>query len=143
MLKPVEQESEETSSASEENGQTEWSGIPETPEVDHEAEYIDEDRYTTVTVEAMDFSRDGLHKAEEQAERDADSSDGDKPEAVKISPTKRQGKRNWTKEKPEKEGRTPKKKRKKFRYENKTERKLTRIKENSKNSRQAKARRSG
>ena len=112
-------------------------------EVDHEAQYVDEDRYTTVTVEAMDLSKDGLHKAENEAEDDLDRSKNVKPEGAPISPSQRRGKRTWTKEKPEKEGHVSKRKRKKFRYENKAARKMTRIKEKSKNGRQATARRSG
>lgn len=142
-MKPIEQESEGASSASEDDGHTEWSGIPEPPEVDHEAEYIDEDRYTTVTVEAMDLSRDRMREVKKEAEQDVDGSDGREPKGTKSPPIEKQVKRSWTKERPEKEVRTPKKKRKKFRYENKTERKLSRIKEKSKNSKQAKARRSG
>ena len=114
----------------------------EPPEIDHEAEYIDEDRYTTVIVEALDLSRKGLHKAEKEAEEHSDSSKDGKADAANCSLKQRQGKRKWTKEKPGKEGQASKRKRKKFRYENKTERKLTRLKEKSKNSRQAKVRRS-
>lgn len=111
-------------------------------EIDHEAEYIDEDRYTTVTIEAMDLSKDGLHKAEAEAERTCDNAMEGNVAVTKTSPRQKRGKRIWTKEKPEKEGQALKKKRKKFRYENKAERKMTRIKEKSKNSRQAQARRS-
>lgn len=110
--------------------------------MDHEAEYVDEDRYTTVTVEAMDLSKDGLHKQEE-TQADLDSSEERQLDGATRTNDPKQGKRIWTKDKPEKDARRPKKKRKKFRYENKAERKLTRIKEKSKNSRQAKARRSG
>lgn len=113
----------------------------EPPEIDHEAEYIDEDRYTTVTVEAMDLSRNGLHKVEEAEEHSDKSKDG-MADAVECSIEQRQGKRKWTKEKPRKESQASKRKRKKFRYENRTERKMTRLKEKSKNSRQAKVRRS-
>jgi ribosomal RNA-processing protein 17 len=134
---------EEESSASESNNEQEWDGIPEPPEVDHEAEYVDEDRYTTVTVEAMDLSQGGLRKAEKEAEKDSHKSEGEMPEIAKPSPSQKKGKRIWTKHKPEREGQASKKKRKKFRYENKAERKMTRIKEKSRNSRQAQARRSG
>lgn len=41
----------------------EWEGIEEPPAVDYEAEYIDEDKYTTVTVEEIDSSREGLRKS--------------------------------------------------------------------------------
>jgi ribosomal RNA-processing protein 17 len=151
LIKPIEPVLEEESSASESNNEQEWDGIPEPPEVDHEAEYIEEDLYTTVTVEAMDLSQGGLRKAEKGAEKEAEkgaekdsnNSEDEKPEFVKPSPSQRKGKRIWTKHKPERDGQASKKKRKKFRYENKAERKMTRIKEKSRNSRQAQARRSG
>jgi ribosomal RNA-processing protein 17 len=143
LIKPIEPVPEEESSASESNNEQEWDGIPEPPEVDHEAEYIDEDRYTTVTVEAMDLSQDSLRKAEKEAEKDSNNSEDEKPEVAKPLPSQKKGKRIWTKDKPEREGQASKKKRKKFRYENKAERKMTRIKEKSRNSRQAQARRSG
>lgn len=91
----------------------------------------------------MDLSRNALHKVEEQAEEDFGSEKGMMAESARMQASARRAKRKWTKEKPEKEDLKPKKKRKKFRYENKAERKLTRVKEKSKNSRQAKARRSG
>jgi len=121
-----------------------WDGILEPPEIDHEAEYIDEDRYTTVTVEAMDLTKDGLHRAAKEAEENSDASKEGKPDGINTVSSQKQGRRIWTKGKPEKEGQSSKakRKRKKFRYENKTERKMTRFKEKSKNSKQAKARRS-
>jgi ribosomal RNA-processing protein 17 len=91
----------------------------------------------------MDLSRDGLHEAEKQKEGNPDGSNDDEPEGVNKLLTQRQGKKIWTREMPEKDGRAPRKKRKKFRYENKAERRFTRMKEHSKNSTQAKARRSG
>ncbi|KAK4137696.1 hypothetical protein BT67DRAFT_396429, partial [Trichocladium antarcticum] len=47
----------------------EWQGladadVQEAPPIDMEEEYIDEDKYTTVTVEAVNVDRDGLHKPE-------------------------------------------------------------------------------
>lgn len=149
MLKKAEPE-EEAGSAGESNSEQEWDGVrepAELPEVDHEAEYIDEDRYTTVTIEAMDLSKEGLHKAEKEAEKevgkDPNHSKEGNPEDPEAPPNHGQGKRIWTKEKPDKDGQASKKKRKKFRYENKAERKVTRFKEKSKNSKLAKARRSG
>ncbi len=120
----------------------EWDGVAEAPEVDHEAEYIDEDRYTTVTVEAMDLSKEGLHRAMEEEERGIGGlkNEDAQPEtngSAKEAPDKvRKGKRIWTKETPD--GR--KKKKKKFRYESKAERKVTRYKEQSGNKAKARAR---
>ncbi|KAF5650157.1 nucleolar 12 [Fusarium sp. NRRL 25303] len=100
----VEQESDE------EDG--EWDGFPDQPEldiVDHEEEYIDEDRYTTVTVESVSVTRDGLHKPQVD--------DKDNKEDKKVEEPKDDQKT--------KSRREPKKKKKKFRYETKFERQLT------------------
>jgi ribosomal RNA-processing protein 17 len=119
-----------------------WAGIKEPPAViDHEAEYEDEDRHTTVTIEAVDVTRDGLQKATEvSASEEEEEPSGEKGTAVNSAtgeaPTQKV-KRIWTKEKPQ----GPKKKKKKFRYESKVERKATRFKERSANKAKAKARR--
>lgn len=105
----VEQDSDEESA-------DEWDGIPDQPDldiVDHEEEYIDEDRYTTVTVESVSVSRDGLYKP--QVEQDNED-DGEKKETEEAE-AKGASKPEW-----------PKKKKKKFRYESKIERKLTEVK---------------
>ena len=120
----------------------EWDGIVEVPEVDHEEDYIDEDRHTTVTIEAVDVSKDGLHKVAIEKEDD-DESDEIKEDgkssgnAGREGQKARNGKRVWTKERPG----GPKKKKKKFRYESKAERKVTRHKERSGSRAKAKARR--
>lgn len=101
--------------------------------VDHEEEFIDEDLYTTVTVEAVDISKDGLHKVTQEEEEADDESN--KPAAGRTS-TRQVAKRIWTKERPN----GPKKKKKPFRYESKAERKVTRFKERSGNKSKAKAR---
>ncbi|KAK8137640.1 hypothetical protein PG984_003133 [Apiospora sp. TS-2023a] len=50
----------------------EWDGLPDAPvafeaeKVDHEEEFIDEDKYTSVTVESVSVSRDGLYRPEEE-----------------------------------------------------------------------------
>lgn len=96
---------------------SEWGGIEEPATndiIDHEDEYIDEDRYTTVTVESVSVTRDGLHKPtleptedEQEAEKAKKSAEEEQAKA-KIRP--------------------PKKPKKKFRYESKTERQLTEAK---------------
>lgn len=136
------------SDPSEQEGEGEeepWDGIKDTrdPPVDHEDEYMDEDRFTTITVEAVDVSKDGLQKAfnDEQRESEAsgsDRSEGDTRRAAGLQGRtgSGKGKRIWTKEPPT----GPKKKKKKFRYENKAERKATRYKERLGNKAKAKAR---
>jgi ribosomal RNA-processing protein 17 len=118
----------------------EWSGItdPEPPPIDHEAEYIDEDKYTTVTVEAMDVTREGLFKAEQEEAKEDEKQAADTSE----EPTADK-KRKWTKDKPKDAGHKTKKKKRNFRYESKAERKATRSKERSKNHKQARERKSG
>jgi ribosomal RNA-processing protein 17 len=131
------------SSQQEEEVETQqWDGIAEDPVIDHENEYVDEDRFTTVTVEAVDVSRDGLHKAandDEESEAPGTEKADERP--PKDSAPQRQrvsqnGKRIWTREPPN----GPKKRKKKFHYESKAERKMTRYKEKAGNRKEAKAR---
>ncbi len=139
VLKPKEED------GTVEGGQ--WDGIAEVQEIDHEAEYIDEDRFTTVTVEAVEVSKDGLHRTAEDAEDDEETNEdsgvreADKSvSSTSVSDDKAKmenKKRVWTKERPG----GPKKKKKKFKYESKADRKVTRHKEKSKGKAKAKARR--
>ena len=126
----------------------EWEGFEEipVPQIDRLDEYIDEDRYAEVTVEEVDISREGLVKAGHSNGihiiRDGeDDSAGELDDKVAAGGHANgvKKKREWTKEKPT--SAKPKKKRKKFRYETKEERKITRFKERSKNRARAKARR--
>jgi ribosomal RNA-processing protein 17 len=95
-----------------------------------------------VTIETVDITRDGFQKVADANTSGGDEDDEPQAEGAqaitgttnKGKPVK--GKRIWTKERPE----GPKKKKKKFRYESKAERKLTRYKERSKNKAQAKSR---
>ena len=142
MLK---EQDDDTSSASEimVPEAAEWNGIIEQESVDHENEYVDEDRFTTVTVEAVNVEKDGLHRAKEEGEDDSDGTDAGRLENGPSEESLRQGrpnsgkpKRIWTKELPK-----GSKKKKKFHYESKAERKATRYKERSGNKAKAKARR--
>ncbi|KAI1853481.1 hypothetical protein JX266_001465 [Neoarthrinium moseri] len=98
----------------------EWDGLPDAPTpapldqaIDHEEEYIDEDKYTSVTVESVSVSRDGLHKPEEEP------SSEDEAERVRREAEARVAAER------EKAARPPKKKKPKFRYETKHERSIT------------------
>lgn len=108
----------------------EWGGIDEddiVPElVDHEEEYIDEDKYTTVTVEEVEVSKEGLQRV-------ADEEDDEDTTKTRLEPVEKEekGKKQWPK-KPRK---------KKFTYESKAERKLTRGKQKAGNKARADARR--
>ena len=106
----------------------EWGGFEDEPvveAVDHEEEYVDEDRYTTVTVEAVDVSKEGLQKVVDEDESE------DTLETEKPVEKEEDGKKKWPK-KPQK---------KKFRYESKAERKVTRGKQKAGNKARADARR--
>lgn len=100
--------------------------------IDHEAEYIDEDRYTTVTVEAVDISKEGLHRITDENEAEDDEGAAKtKPPASAVSNVETNTKKVWPK----------KTKKKKFRYESKAERKVTRGKQKAGNKVKADARR--
>lgn len=91
--------------------------------MDHEEEYIDEDRYTTVTVESVSVSRDGLEKP--VIRQDPEDSDGED--------NKDQQEEDTSKDK--NSSATLKKKKKKFRYESKFDRQMTDRKQRAKNRR--------
>lgn len=105
----------------------EFGGFEDEPvqPVDLEEEYIDEDRYTTVTIEAVNVDKDGMHKPDaEGVEDDDEDADNDEDgegkgvEGAKSGSAPEKSKKEWPK-KPRK---------KKFRYETKIERKLSEVK---------------
>ncbi|KAK0727886.1 nucleolar protein 12-domain-containing protein [Lasiosphaeria miniovina] len=87
-------------------------GVPEEP-LNREDEYIDEDRYTTVTVEAVSVDRDGLHKPTSKQDT------GDQEAAAEDAQT------DAAKDGSRKRPRENTNKKKKFRYESKLERRIT------------------
>ncbi|KAL8924386.1 MAG: hypothetical protein Q9172_002733 [Xanthocarpia lactea] len=118
--------------------------VVERLEVDREDDYLDEDKHTVVTVEAVDVSHEGLQKKQDVSDEEGNDplattkaelvpgkSPNGKVEAGKRDQRTNQGVTN-----------RPKKKKKKFRYESKAERKVTRIKERSGGRAKAKERRS-
>lgn len=109
------------------------------PVVDHEDEYIDEDKYTTVTVEEVDISRDGLSKVRK-------ATDDGKDEQVRAGePSKSDTKlRPGVRKKaaPDKDKSKRLKKKRNFRYESKVDRKTNYLKVKAKNAKAAKARKS-
>jgi ribosomal RNA-processing protein 17 len=113
---------------SDEEGEV-WAGIQEEEPaevevLDREEEYVDEDRWTTVTVEAVDISKEGLKKVREEDDED------EVPELVVEKQDGKEEKNKWPK----------KEKKKKFRYESKAERKFTRGKQKAGNKARADAR---
>ncbi|EXJ64820.1 hypothetical protein A1O7_01158 [Cladophialophora yegresii CBS 114405] len=122
----------------------EWKGISDSdpPPIDHEAEYVDEEKYTTVTVEALDVSKEGLFRAQQESDEHNSDDNGVTPTSTNGGASSGKEKRPWTKEKP-KDGVKKRKKKRNFRYEGKAERKEARAKQKSRNSRQARERRAG
>ncbi|KAG4025391.1 hypothetical protein MFRU_059g00280 [Monilinia fructicola] len=113
----------------------EWGGIEDEENdedvqeevVDHEEEYIDEDKYTTVTVEGIEISKEGIKRTADEG----DSDDGAEKSKRKFTKEEEKVKKVWPK-KPRK---------KKFTYETKAERKMTRQKQKSGSRAAADARR--
>lgn len=100
--------------------------------IDHEAEYIDEDKYTTVTVESVDVTKEGLSRTAEEGEEEAAKAEARRirEEKEREQEKEAKGKKVW-----------PKKGRKqKFRYESKAERRFTRGKQQASNRKAADAR---
>ncbi|KAF2749644.1 hypothetical protein M011DRAFT_456429 [Sporormia fimetaria CBS 119925] len=119
-------EAEDGSDSNDEDSEFEGFDEPVPEEINREDEYIDEDKYTTVTIESVGISKDGFESTK-TGDGETEGGDDEKKE-----------KRVWTKEKPKTI--RPKKKKQKFRYESKAERKATRIKQGAKKKAQAAAR---
>ena len=109
-------------------------------DVNHEEDYHDDERRTTVTIEAVDVTKDGLRQISDEVDESIE--DEHRPDSeleaqpMVTSKADREPKRVWTKEKPT----GPKKRKKRFKYESKAVRKVTRYKEMSGNRLKAKAR---
>ena len=142
MLRKADGQDEVSSSEEDKSNSENWDGLAEETNIDHEAEYEDEDRHTTVTIEAVNVTKEGLQKAvtdrasEDGIEDGLDIAMGNVLDESAEKGTPIKSKRVWTKERPG----GPKKKKKKFRYESKADRKATRHKERSGNTAKAKAR---
>ncbi|GAP87675.1 putative rRNA processing protein Rrp17 [Rosellinia necatrix] len=107
----------------------EWGGFQDAPArqdlLDHEEEYIDEDRFTTVTVESVNVTKDGLTSSRPDEE---DSANGEGTIDLHMKAAAERGKGHD-------KGRLATKKKPKFRYETKLERQITNIKQKAKNKR--------
>lgn len=131
----------EIDSESEEQNAESPNDFKAAPKVDWEEEYVDDDRFTTVTVEAVDVTKHGLCTVTGEDEDEQDSQgtttrQSENPISLNSEEGVRKGKRLWTKYR----ARGVKKKKKKFRYESKAERRVTSYKEKSGNKSKAKAR---
>lgn len=136
---------DENDDNSNDSDQEDWNGIadPEPIPVDHEEEYIDEDKYTTVTVEEIDISRNGLTKLKAPGEEEEETTSTvvkpeEKSEKSSTKSKTRRGTRAGGKEKPNK---VKRKKKRDFRYESKADRKMNHLKVRAKKSKLAQARR--
>ncbi|OKL61331.1 hypothetical protein UA08_03880 [Talaromyces atroroseus] len=118
-------------SENENENEEEWAGFEDPLPVDYEEEYIDEDKYTTVTVEEMGLSRDALHGMRENDVPSSADDDGKEKGGVKDAAGAKPGRKQSNQ----------KKKKKKFRYESKEERKATQRKQRSGNRKKASDRR--
>lgn len=123
----------ESSSEADDGEEEEFKGFEEPEPINQEDEYIDEDKYTTVTIESVGISKAGFSKVGEEA--DEERAEG--TEEGKEGDGKKE-KRVWTKEWPK--NNKPKKKKVKFRYETKAERKAERMKQGAKKRKQKEAR---
>ncbi|EGD85987.1 hypothetical protein H112_06907 [Trichophyton rubrum D6] len=145
---------EESGSGSEQDRdddeEEEWGGIVEPPPVDYEAEYIDEDKYTTVTVEEIEATREGLVPRREMNDKKddeyEDSGDGEEEEEEEEEGDKEKNdgmskkKKIWMKDNPNKDVKKKRKRKRDFKYESPLERKLNRAKERGRKKKQAEAR---
>ena len=123
-----------------ENENEQWSGVEGPEAINHEDDYLDEDRHTVVTVEAVDVSRDGLHKKQD----DPFEEDNDPTARSRLSAQPGRvvnGKKDKRAQSKGVLDQPSKKRKKKFRYESKAERKVTRFKERCGGKAKAKAKR--
>lgn len=98
--------------------------------VDHEEEYMDDDRYTTVTVEAVEVDKQGLKRIADEEDEEDESVAQVTKDVENNDKDASKSKKTW-----------PKKiKKKKFRYETKAERKADRAKDKAKRRSKAEAR---
>ena len=122
-----------------------WDGFQEERPVNREDEYVDEDRFTTVTVEAVDVSKDGMRAVDTAGEEMSDVDDSLKSGLGTLSrkdvADPAAGGRTTRSDAQSTSKSRNKKKKVKFRYESKGERKATRMKEKLGKKAKAKARR--
>lgn len=127
------------------SGSAQWNGIEEDAKgVDHEDDYLDDDRHTVVTVEAVNFSHDGLQRIQDSLgpeDEGAQLGGGKLPDGTKADgkTVDENSNRSSTTQSQTLEWRS--KKKKKFRYESKAQRKATRFKEKMGSKAKARARR--
>ncbi|KAI4198050.1 MAG: hypothetical protein LQ348_002082 [Seirophora lacunosa] len=129
--------------ASSDDHSAQWEGIEDSKDVDHEDDYLDDDRHTVVTVEAVHVSHDGLQRSHDdpRSEDDGAQAGGRKMEKGRNTDGKTVKGSRTRNTKPSTDPDSRPRKKKKFRYESRAERKVTRFKERSGGKAKAKARR--
>ncbi|KAJ5817996.1 Nucleolar protein 12 [Penicillium robsamsonii] len=132
VLKRMKEDAGDLGEMEGEKEEEDWEGFEEPPAVDYEAEYIDEDKYTTVTVEEMDASREGLLKAAKEEDEEGEEKKTYPVESTEDAKKKRKP-RSAASE-------AARKKKRNFRYETKIERKQTMLKQRAVKQKRAKAR---
>ncbi|KAJ5356510.1 Nucleolar protein 12 [Penicillium concentricum] len=132
VLKRMKEDAGDLGEMEGEKEEEDWEGFEEPPAVDYEAEYIDEDKYTTVTVEEMDASREGLLKAAK-----GEDEEGEEKKTYPVESTEDAKKKRKPRSAASEAAR---KKKRNFRYETKVERKQTMLKQRAVKSKRAKAR---
>jgi len=120
---------EESDGDDAEDEDEEWQGIEEDTKVEYEDEYIDEGKFTTVTVEEVGIDKDGFVNLTEKL----------RSGVVKVAAAKPVEEKD-TKAGKKKEDKSKKRKKRSFRYESKEERDKTRFKEKAKKKKFALAR---
>jgi ribosomal RNA-processing protein 17 len=134
VLKRMKEDAGDLGEMEGEKEEEDWEGIEEPPAVDYEAEYIDEDKYTTVTVEEMDASREGLLKAAKEEDEEGEEKKTYPVESAEAdAKAKKRKPRSAASE-------AARKKKRNFRYETKVERKQTMLKQRAVKAKRAKAR---
>lgn len=126
MLKASQAATAEGDEESEPN--EEWGGFTDEPNldiIDHQEEYVDEDRYTTVTVETVSVTRDGFEKPTLSDDEESNNDTATAKDTEEASETPHKDKKNDR----------PRKKKKQFRYETKFERSLSNAKQRVKKAR--------
>ncbi|EGY17738.1 hypothetical protein VD0002_g2206 [Verticillium dahliae] len=102
----------------------EWDGIEEKQSevIDFEDEYIDEDRFTTVKVEAIAVTRDGFEKLHDNDDSEDEKKEEDEDSEKKAAEEKKtpKARKEWPKKKA------------KFRYEQKFDRRIEERKQKAK-----------
>lgn len=125
---------EDSSNDDDDNDEEEEEPFQEPEPINQEDEYVDEDKYTTVTIESVGISKAGFSRPGDEDE------DGKQKGDDGGGGEKKPEKRVWTKAWPKTD--KPKKKKIKFRYETKLERKAERMKQGAKKKKQREARES-